>query len=55
MTAPTDEDMRMAVSNRDVAADGTFVYGVVTTGIYCRPSCPSRSARSDNLRFFRNP
>ncbi len=54
MDALSDEDMRRAVSNRDPAADGTFVYGVVTTGIYCRPSCPSRSARSDNLRFFGN-
>ncbi|MEK7231999.1 MAG: Ada metal-binding domain-containing protein, partial [Pseudomonadota bacterium] len=27
---------------RDAAADGRFVYAVRTTGIYCRPSCPSR-------------
>lgn len=28
------------------------LYGVVTTGIYCRPSCPSRAPRPENVRFF---
>jgi AraC family transcriptional regulator, regulatory protein of adaptative response / methylated-DNA-[protein]-cysteine methyltransferase len=41
-----------AVSERDARADGQFVYGVLSTGIYCRPSCPSRPARPENLRFF---
>jgi len=41
-----------AVSERDGAADGRFVYAVKTTGVYCRPSCPSRAARPENLRFF---
>jgi AraC family transcriptional regulator, regulatory protein of adaptative response / methylated-DNA-[protein]-cysteine methyltransferase len=40
-----------AVSSRDRAADGLFWYGVVTTGIYCRPHCPSRP-RAENVRFF---
>ncbi|HEY84537.1 MAG TPA: hypothetical protein G4N96_05420 [Chloroflexi bacterium] len=31
-----------AIVQRDQQADGVFVYGVVTTGIYCRPICPSR-------------
>src|SRR5690349_20500345 len=46
-------DMRWkALASRDAAADGTFVYGVTSTGIYCRPSCPSRRPRADRVRFF---
>ena len=41
-----------ALATRDGAADGTFVYGVTSTGIYCRPSCPSRRPRADRVRFF---
>jgi AraC family transcriptional regulator of adaptative response/methylated-DNA-[protein]-cysteine methyltransferase len=40
-----------AVQQRDPAADGCFVYSVRTTGVYCRPSCPSRSALRKNVRF----
>jgi AraC family transcriptional regulator, regulatory protein of adaptative response / methylated-DNA-[protein]-cysteine methyltransferase len=40
-----------AVVARDRAADGRFVYAVRTTGIYCRPSCPSRRARPENVEF----
>jgi AraC family transcriptional regulator, regulatory protein of adaptative response / methylated-DNA-[protein]-cysteine methyltransferase len=36
---------------RDSAADGTFWYSVATTGIYCRPSCPSRTANPKNVQF----
>lgn len=36
---------------RDPAADGQFVYSVRTTGVYCRPSCPARRARPENVRF----
>ncbi|MFZ5443067.1 MAG: bifunctional transcriptional activator/DNA repair enzyme AdaA [Myxococcota bacterium] len=42
-----------AVERRDAAADGAFVYGVTSTGIYCRPSCPSRRPRRERVRFFR--
>lgn len=46
-------DMRWkALAARDRAADGTFVYGVSSTGVYCRPSCPSRRPRADRVRFF---
>ena len=38
--------------NRDKAADGQFVAGVTTTGIYCRPGCPARLPRRENVRFF---
>ena len=40
-----------AVVARDSGADGTFWYSVTTTGIYCRPSCPSRTANPRNVRF----
>jgi AraC family transcriptional regulator, regulatory protein of adaptative response / methylated-DNA-[protein]-cysteine methyltransferase len=41
-----------AVVRRDAQADGEFVYAVRTTGVYCRPSCPSRTARRQNVSFF---
>lgn len=41
-----------AIENRDSAFDGVFYYGVITTGVYCKPSCPSRPALPDNMRFF---
>jgi len=41
-----------ALAARDAAADGTFIYGVTSTGVYCRPSCPSRRPRADRVRFF---
>jgi AraC family transcriptional regulator of adaptative response/methylated-DNA-[protein]-cysteine methyltransferase len=41
-----------AVLNRDKAKDGRFVTGVLTTGIYCRPSCAARHPRRENVRFF---
>jgi AraC family transcriptional regulator of adaptative response/methylated-DNA-[protein]-cysteine methyltransferase len=47
----TDEQRYQAVSQRDRAADGHFVYAVTTTGVYCRPSCAARLARRENMRF----
>ena len=41
----------MAIVSRDRAADGQFYYSVETTGVYCRPSCPSRLARPSNVRL----
>src|SRR5277367_4150701 len=41
-----------ALKARDPAADGTFVYAVKTTGVFCRPSCAARPARPENVRFF---
>src|SRR6058998_2169284 len=40
---------------RDRRYDGAFVYGVRSTGIYCRPSCPSRRPRRAQVVFFRQP
>ncbi|MBA3522969.1 MAG: DNA-3-methyladenine glycosylase 2 family protein [Geodermatophilaceae bacterium] len=42
-----------AVSSRDARFDGWFYVGVVTTGIYCRPSCPAMTPKRHNVRFFR--
>ena len=47
----TDEARWSAVVRRDRQADGTFYYGVGTTGVYCRPSCASRLARRDHVSF----
>jgi AraC family transcriptional regulator, regulatory protein of adaptative response / methylated-DNA-[protein]-cysteine methyltransferase len=44
-----------AVASRDRSADGTFVYAVGSTGIYCRPSCPSRRPRREVVAFFDAP
>jgi AraC family transcriptional regulator of adaptative response/methylated-DNA-[protein]-cysteine methyltransferase len=41
-----------AVMARDRTADGRFVTGVLTTRIYCRPSCAARHPRRENVRFF---
>ena len=44
-----------AVLDRDRSLDGRFVTGVLTTGIYCRPSCAARHPRRENVRFFAGP
>jgi len=46
--------MKAAVAARDPSHDGDFCYGVITTGVCCKPSCRSRSAKPENLRFFPN-
>jgi AraC family transcriptional regulator of adaptative response/methylated-DNA-[protein]-cysteine methyltransferase len=49
------EDYWQAVQTRDRGADGAFVYAVRSTGIYCRPSCPSRKPRREQVVFFPLP
>ena len=44
-----------AVCSRNRAYDGVFVYAVRSTGIYCRPSCPSRRPRREHVQFFGSP
>src|SRR5499433_2716974 len=44
-----------AVMNRDPNQDGRFVFAVSSTGVYCRPSCPSRRPRRENVIFFSKP
>lgn len=48
----TDDERWDAVQARDKAQDGRFVTGVLTTGIYCRPSCAARHPLRQNVRFF---
>jgi AraC family transcriptional regulator of adaptative response/methylated-DNA-[protein]-cysteine methyltransferase len=49
----TERDPRWrAVVARDGRADDSFVYAVTSTGVFCRPSCPARLARPENVRFF---
>lgn len=49
---PVTEDPRWArIVARDKSADGEFWYSVATTGVYCRPSCPSRRANPANVQL----
>jgi AraC family transcriptional regulator, regulatory protein of adaptative response / methylated-DNA-[protein]-cysteine methyltransferase len=50
-----DDSRWPAVLKRDATRDGSFVFAVITTGIYCRPSCPARRPRPENVRFFSLP
>ncbi|MBZ0113440.1 MAG: bifunctional DNA-binding transcriptional regulator/O6-methylguanine-DNA methyltransferase Ada [Thermoanaerobaculia bacterium] len=58
MSTVEDLDERVcweAVVDRDARFDQQFVFGVVTTGVFCKPSCRSRRALRRNVRFFRTP
>lgn len=55
MTAIVDDRRWQSVVARDGASDGKFVFAVSSTGVYCRPSCPSRRPRRENVRFFPRP
>jgi AraC family transcriptional regulator of adaptative response/methylated-DNA-[protein]-cysteine methyltransferase len=48
----TDEARYQAILRRDARAEGQFIYGVVTTGVYCRPTCTARPALRANVRFL---
>ena len=50
--ALTDDDRYEAMVSRDASLRDAFVIGVVTTGIYCRPGCPARAPKRENVRFF---
>ena len=41
-----------AIVNRDLSCDGQFFYGVLSTGVYCRPSCAARTPLRKNVRFY---
>ena len=53
--AVADERRWRAVLARDVSRDGDFVFGVSSTGIYCRPSCPAKRPQRENVTFFGGP
>jgi len=50
-----DDPRWKAVLTRDRACDGEFVFAVASTGIYCRPSCPARRPRRENVTFYSLP
>jgi AraC family transcriptional regulator of adaptative response/methylated-DNA-[protein]-cysteine methyltransferase len=52
---PDEDGCWRAVLVRDARRDGTFVYAVRSTGVYCRPSCPAPRPRRDHVRFFPVP
>jgi len=54
-TGAADGRRWRAVLARDPGADGTFVFAVRTTGVYCRPSCAARRPRRENVSFFAGP
>ncbi len=47
-----DEHCYRVISSRDARFDGWFFVGVTSTGIYCRPSCPSMTPKRENTRFY---
>lgn len=51
----SDAERWSAVLARERRADGRFWYSVRSTGVYCRPSCPSRPARRENVAFHASP
>src|SRR5258705_8221211 len=51
----TPDPQWQAVLTRDTASDGKFVFAVSSTGVYCRPSCPAKRPRRENVTFFRRP
>jgi AraC family transcriptional regulator of adaptative response/methylated-DNA-[protein]-cysteine methyltransferase len=55
LTLPARKKYLAAVASHDAQMDGAFVYAVRSTGIYCRPSCPSRRPRENQILFFNQP
>jgi AraC family transcriptional regulator, regulatory protein of adaptative response / methylated-DNA-[protein]-cysteine methyltransferase len=51
----TERARHEAVRRRDARAEGHFYYSVLTTGVYCRPTCPARLAKPENVAFHRTP
>src|SRR5262252_4060220 len=54
-TIDGSDELWQAVASRDRRVDGSFVFAVRTTGVFCRPSCPSRRPRRENVSFFDSP
>ncbi len=49
---PSTDEMYRALLDRDPTYDGVFLVGVKTTGIFCRPVCPARKPKLENVEFF---
>ncbi|NOX49904.1 MAG: bifunctional DNA-binding transcriptional regulator/O6-methylguanine-DNA methyltransferase Ada [Gammaproteobacteria bacterium] len=54
MKTDTPADQWQAVLTRNSQADDQFVFAVITTGIYCRPSCPARRPKRENILFYKS-
>jgi AraC family transcriptional regulator, regulatory protein of adaptative response / methylphosphotriester-DNA alkyltransferase methyltransferase len=54
MAEVLSDNMWRAIVDCDSSQDGTFFYGVSTTGIFCRPSCRSRTPSKDNVLIFKD-
>jgi AraC family transcriptional regulator of adaptative response/methylated-DNA-[protein]-cysteine methyltransferase len=54
-TALKNDQLWQAVMAKDARFDGQFVFAVSSTGVYCRPSCPSRRAHRERVKFFELP
>ncbi|WP_373937703.1 methylated-DNA--[protein]-cysteine S-methyltransferase [Vibrio kanaloae] len=52
MSKLSENEMKNVVAQRDGYFDGQFYYGVITTGVFCSPSCSAKAANLENLRFF---
>ena len=52
---PPRAEMERAYQGSDASYDGVFVLGVRTTGVFCRPSCPARKPKPENVEFFAQP
>src|SRR6185437_11058176 len=50
-----NEQQWQAVISKDARFDGQFVFAVTSTGVYCRPSCPSRRAHRERVKFYDLP
>jgi AraC family transcriptional regulator of adaptative response/methylated-DNA-[protein]-cysteine methyltransferase len=55
MAGSRENERWQAVLDRDPSHDGKFVFAVSSTGVYCRPSCPAKRPRRENVIFFRLP
>ena len=49
---PNETEMYRAICERDTTYDGIFFMGVITTGIFCRPGCPAKTPKRENVRFY---
>ena len=54
ISGSTDDSRWQSVLARDGSSDGKFVFAVSSTGVYCRPSCPSKRPRRENVTFYRH-
>lgn len=52
---PSRERMYRALVQKDSSFEGIFIVGVQTTGIFCRPTCPARKPKLENVEFFSSP